>query len=112
MARTVIADSVDATIFYLLEMIDQGVLRLFYASEEGKVVHLSEAGLGELAGGDSVAAWDTSDPRSGRGAVPARWVRLPVSPPVGPRPPGSSEETPAGSAGAPPGAEPPDCSDL
>ena len=50
MARTVIADSVDVTIFYLLEMIDQGVLRLFCTSEEGKVVDLSEAGLGELAG--------------------------------------------------------------
>src|SRR5690349_11081756 len=49
-ARTVIADSVDETIFYLLQMIDQGVLQLSYTSAEGEIVDLSEAGLGELSG--------------------------------------------------------------
>jgi hypothetical protein len=49
-AQTVIPDSVDEVIFYLLQMIDQGVLQLSYTSEEGEVVDLSEVGLGELSG--------------------------------------------------------------
>ena len=49
-ARTVIMDSVDSAIFYLLQMIDQQVLRLSYMTEEGDVVDLSEEGLGELSG--------------------------------------------------------------
>jgi hypothetical protein len=49
-ARTVIMDSVDDAIFYLLLMIDQQVLRLSYTTGEGDVVDLSEEGLGELSG--------------------------------------------------------------
>jgi hypothetical protein len=49
-ARTVIMDSIDDAIFYVLQMIDQQVLRLSYTTEEGDVVDLSEAGLGELSG--------------------------------------------------------------
>jgi hypothetical protein len=49
-ARTVIPDCVDEAIFYLLQAIDQGVLRLSYTDETGEVVDLSKAGLGELSG--------------------------------------------------------------
>ncbi len=49
-ARTVIPDCVDEAIFYLLQAIDQGVLRLSYTDEAGEAVNLSEAGLGELSG--------------------------------------------------------------
>lgn len=48
-ARTVIPDCIDEVIFYLLQAIDQGVLRLSYTDEAGEVVDLSEAGLGELS---------------------------------------------------------------
>jgi len=41
---------VDETLFYLLQAIDQGVLRLSYTDESGQVVDLTEAGLGELSG--------------------------------------------------------------
>ena len=48
--RTVLPDCVDETLFYLLQAIDQGVLRLSYTDESGQVVDLTEAGLGELSG--------------------------------------------------------------
>lgn len=48
--RTVIADSVDEAIFHLLQAIDQGVLQLSYTTEEGEVINLTQAGLGELSG--------------------------------------------------------------
>jgi hypothetical protein len=48
--RTVIPDCVDETVFWLLQAIDQGVLRLSYTDAAGNQVDLAEAGLGELAG--------------------------------------------------------------
>ena len=48
--RTVIPDCVDEVLFYLLQAIDQGVLRLCFTDEAGEVVDLTEAGLGELSG--------------------------------------------------------------
>ena len=50
LAQTVVADSVDEVIFHLLQTIDQGVLRLSYTTEEGEVIDLAQAGLGELSG--------------------------------------------------------------
>jgi hypothetical protein len=49
-ARTVAADSVDEALFYLLQAIDQGVLRLSYTNHQGEVIDLAEAGLGEISG--------------------------------------------------------------
>jgi hypothetical protein len=41
---------VDDTIFYLLQAIDQGSLRIAYTASNGKVVDLAAQGLGELSG--------------------------------------------------------------
>jgi hypothetical protein len=49
-ARTVLPDCVDDTIFYLLNAIDQGLLKLSYTDESGDLIDLSAAGLGELSG--------------------------------------------------------------
>jgi hypothetical protein len=49
-ARVVIPDVVDNTVFYLLQAIDQGSLRLKYTASNGTVVDLSAEGLGELSG--------------------------------------------------------------
>ena len=49
-ARVVIPDIVDNTIFYLLQAIDQGSLKLAYTASKGRVVDLTEQGLGELSG--------------------------------------------------------------
>jgi hypothetical protein len=49
-ARVLIPDVVDETIFYLLRAIDQGLLRITYSASNGKVVDLTEQGLGELSG--------------------------------------------------------------
>jgi hypothetical protein len=49
-ARVLIPDIVDDTIFYLLQAIDQGSLRLAYTASNGKVVDLTDQGLGELSG--------------------------------------------------------------
>jgi hypothetical protein len=49
-ARVVIPDIVDDTIFYLLQAIDEGSLRLAYTASNGKVVDLTAQGLGELSG--------------------------------------------------------------
>lgn len=48
--NVLIPDSVDAAVFFLLNAIDQGVLRLQYTTAEGNVVDLSRDGLGELSG--------------------------------------------------------------
>jgi hypothetical protein len=48
--KVVVPDAVDETVFALLTAIDQGVLRLQYVTDDGKVVDLSEEGLGELGG--------------------------------------------------------------
>lgn len=50
LARSIIPDSVDETIFYLLQAIDSGVLRITFVAGNGQVVDLSEEGMGELAG--------------------------------------------------------------
>jgi len=45
--KTILPDAVDDTIFYLLNAIDQEVLRLSYVAESGEVVGLTqEGGLG------------------------------------------------------------------
>jgi hypothetical protein len=49
-ARVLIPDIVDTTIFYLLDAIDQEVLKLNYTANHGKVVDLAQQGRGELAG--------------------------------------------------------------
>jgi hypothetical protein len=41
---------VDETIFYLLQAIDEGSLRIAYTAGNGKVVDLAAEGLGELSG--------------------------------------------------------------
>ncbi|WP_152616578.1 hypothetical protein [Sphingomonas sp. ERG5] len=46
----VIPDVVDTTIFYLLNAIDNGDLRLLYKNAEGEVVDLDAKGFGEMAG--------------------------------------------------------------
>ena len=46
----IIPDCVDEVIFCLLNAIDEGGLKLAYVSQNGKIVDLSEGGLGELAG--------------------------------------------------------------
>lgn len=49
-AKVLIPDIVDDTIFYLLRAIDDGALKLSFTDSHGKTVDLSEEGLGELAG--------------------------------------------------------------
>jgi hypothetical protein len=49
-ARVLIPDIVDDTIFYLLQAIDQGEIRLRYTASNGTVVDLTEDGRGELSG--------------------------------------------------------------
>jgi hypothetical protein len=49
-ARVLIPDIVDDTIFYLLQAIDDGRLKLAYTAADGTVVDLTSQGLGELAG--------------------------------------------------------------
>lgn len=46
---TVIPDIVDDTIFYLLQAIDQELLKISFSASNGKAVKLEE-GLGELSG--------------------------------------------------------------
>jgi hypothetical protein len=50
LARTIVPDCVDEVLFCLLRAVDQGVLRLSYATSQGNLVDLAEDGLGELAG--------------------------------------------------------------
>jgi hypothetical protein len=49
-ARVLIPDIVDDTVFYLLNAIDNGEIRLLYTAENGKVIDLTKDGIGELAG--------------------------------------------------------------
>ncbi len=48
--QAVIPDVVDETLFYLLDAIDHGRLRLAAYDQDGKTVDLYEAGLSELGG--------------------------------------------------------------
>ena len=49
-AKTIIPDVVDDAMFYLLQSIDQGALRLSFTSSNGTEVNLTTDGLSELAG--------------------------------------------------------------
>jgi hypothetical protein len=49
-ANVIVPDAIDEALFFLLNAIDQGILRLRYVAEDGSEVDLSEDGLGELAG--------------------------------------------------------------
>jgi hypothetical protein len=48
--KAVIIDSVDDTIFHLLDAIDNNGIKLIFIADNGKQVDLSREGLGELAG--------------------------------------------------------------
>ncbi len=50
LAMTLIADCVDATMFWLLDAIDQGTLKLQFVRGDGSIVDLTSDGLGELGG--------------------------------------------------------------
>lgn len=49
-ANVLVPDIVDDTLFYLLQAIDQGLLRISFSASNGKIVDLGAAGLGELSG--------------------------------------------------------------
>jgi hypothetical protein len=49
-AETLIADCVDDALSCLLRAVDQEVLRISFRASNGKIVDLSEEGLGELCG--------------------------------------------------------------
>jgi hypothetical protein len=49
-ARTIIPDVVDHTIFFLLQAIDGGDLKLMFTPSNAEAVDLTKEGLGELAG--------------------------------------------------------------
>jgi hypothetical protein len=49
-AQVVVPDSVDEALFFLMNAIDQGILRLQYVTDDGRTVDLTDKGLGELAG--------------------------------------------------------------
>jgi hypothetical protein len=49
-ADVVIPDCVDGAVFFLLEAIDQGAIRLTFKSSSGTLVDLTQEGLGEMAG--------------------------------------------------------------
>ena len=50
LAKAIIPDCVDSTVFCLLNAIDSGMLRLSYTAADGTVVKLGSAGEGEMAG--------------------------------------------------------------
>jgi hypothetical protein len=50
LALEMIPDCVDKTVFFLLDAIDCGLIRLSYTAANGKVVDLHEEGMGELGG--------------------------------------------------------------
>ena len=58
LAKAVIADCVDDTIFFFLLAIDQGILDISFKTSNKKEIDLSREGLGELAG------WYTGEWRS------------------------------------------------
>jgi hypothetical protein len=49
-ARVVIPDVVGEAIFYLLHALDNGDLRMTFTSTNGRIVDLTDEGLGEMAG--------------------------------------------------------------
>jgi hypothetical protein len=49
-AKVLIPDIVDDTLFHLLLAIDQEILRLSFTASDGKTIDLPEDGYGELAG--------------------------------------------------------------
>ena len=49
-ARVLIPDIVDDTVFYLLQAIDEGLLKMSFTASNGNVVDLTTQGLGELSG--------------------------------------------------------------
>jgi len=55
-AKILIPDIVDDTIFHLLNAIDQGILNVTFKASNGKLVDLPKDGLGEL-GGWYVGTW-------------------------------------------------------
>jgi len=50
LVKNIIPDIVDETICYLLQAIDQELLRVSYSGSTGKIIDLSTDGLGELSG--------------------------------------------------------------
>lgn len=50
LASEMVPDCIDETLFYLLNAIDSGALRLSFVATDGSVVDLTSEGLGELAG--------------------------------------------------------------
>lgn len=50
LATEMIPDCVDDTLFYLLNAIDQGILKLSFTSSSGRTVDLGEAGESEMSG--------------------------------------------------------------
>ena len=50
LARAMIPECVDAAVFFLLNAIDQGTLRLQFIADDGSTVDLTRESLGELAG--------------------------------------------------------------
>jgi hypothetical protein len=49
-AKVLIPDIVDETVFYLLHAIDDGSLQMSFTASDGQTVNLTKEGLGELAG--------------------------------------------------------------
>jgi hypothetical protein len=56
-AKMAIPDIVDDTLFYLLQAIDEGHLKLSFSASNGKTVDLSSEGLGELSGWYAGRGW-------------------------------------------------------
>jgi hypothetical protein len=56
-AETIIPDIVDETMFCFLHALDEGVLQMSLKSSDGRVVDLTEEGLGELAGWYAGRGW-------------------------------------------------------
>jgi hypothetical protein len=50
MGEMIISDTVDNTIFYFLQAIDEGLLNVSFSTKNGKVVNLTNDVLGELSG--------------------------------------------------------------
>jgi hypothetical protein len=56
-AKVIIPDIVDNTLFQLLSAIDNGQLKLSFTTSTGNVVNLTKEGLGELAGWYAGTTW-------------------------------------------------------
>jgi hypothetical protein len=56
LSEMLISDSVDDTIFYLLNAIDNGDIIMSFKANNKKEINLTEEGLGELGGG-YIAEW-------------------------------------------------------